>query len=254
LSPVPILQVDSLGKTFASAGNGNLLAIANISFTVSTGEFLCIVGPSGSGKTTLLQLLAGLLPPSKGQIRLDGTRLTEPQPEISIVFQKPNLMPWRTVLENVLLPLQIEGVSRQEAYHQGQEVLNLVGLSEFASAYPKQLSGGMEQRVAVARALIRQPRILLLDEPFGALDALTRERLNLELLRLWQSRNLTAVMVTHNIQEAVFLADRVLVLSPRPATISAEFMTKLPRPRPKGIEYSEEFSHLAYEIRQAIKD
>ncbi|MCQ3979207.1 MAG: ABC transporter ATP-binding protein, partial [Anaerolineae bacterium] len=141
-----------------------------------------------------------------------------------------------------------------EAQRQGQEVLALVGLSEFAAAYPKQLSGGMEQRVAVARALIQQPQILLLDEPFGALDALTRERLNGELLRLWQSRNLTAIMVTHNIREAVFLADRVLVLSPRPATISAEFAINLPRPRPKGIEYSEEFGHLAYEIRQAIKD
>ena len=250
----PILKTESLYKAFDSPNNGNLLTIANISFTVSSGEFLCIVGPSGSGKTTLLQILAGLLPPTKGQVWLAGALLTKPQPEISIVFQKPNLMPWRTVLDNVLLPLQLQAVPTHEAQRRGQEALALVGLSEFASAYPKQLSGGMEQRVAVARALIQQPTILLLDEPFGALDALTRERLNLELLRLWQSRKLTAVMVTHNIQEAVFLADRVLVLSPRPATISAEFMINLPRPRPKGIEYSEEFGHLAYEIRQAIKD
>ncbi len=251
---VPILQAESLYKTFESTNNGNLLAIANISFSVSAGEFLAIVGPSGSGKTTLLQILAGLLPPTKGQVRLAGIPLTKPQPEISIVFQKPNLMPWRTVLDNVLLPLQIEGIPGPEARQRAQEVLTLVGLSDFASAYPKHLSGGMEQRVAVARALIQQPQILLLDEPFGALDALTRERLNLELLRLWQSRNLTALMVTHNIREAVFLADRVLVLSPRPATIAAEFMIHLPRPRPKGIEYSEEFGQLAYEIRQAIKD
>jgi NitT/TauT family transport system ATP-binding protein len=250
----PVLKTESLYKAFDSPNNGNLLTIANISFTVSSGEFLCIVGPSGSGKTTLLQILAGLLPPTKGQVWLAGALLTKPQPEISIVFQKPDLMPWRTVLGNVLLPLQLQAVPTHEARRRGQEVLALVGLSEFASAYPKQLSGGMEQRVAVARALIQQPTILLLDEPFGALDALTRERLNWELLRLWQSRKLTAVMVTHNIQEAVFLADRVLVLSPRPATISAEFMINLPRPRPKGIEYSEEFGHLAYEIRQAIKD
>ncbi|GAB4429717.1 MAG: ABC transporter ATP-binding protein [Anaerolineae bacterium] len=250
----PILQVESLYKTFDSPNNGQLLAIANISFSVSPGEFLCIVGPSGSGKTTLLQILAGLLPATRGQVWLAGAPLTQPQPEISIVFQKPNLMPWRTVLDNVLLPLQIQAAPAVEAQRQGQEVLALVGLSEFAAAYPKQLSGGMEQRVAVARALIQQPQILLLDEPFGALDALTRERLNGELLRLWQSRNLTAIMVTHNIREAVFLADRVLVLSPRPATISAEFAINLPRPRPKGIEYSEEFGHLAYEIRQAIKD
>ncbi|NJN92860.1 MAG: ABC transporter ATP-binding protein [Anaerolineales bacterium] len=250
----PILQVESLYKAFDSPNNGSLLTIANISFSVSSGEFLCIVGPSGSGKTTLLQILAGLFPPTKGQVWLAGEPLTKPQPEISIVFQKPNLMPWRTVLDNVLLPLQIQAAPAVEAQQQGQEALALVGLSEFAAAYPKQLSGGMEQRVAVARALIQQPQILLLDEPFGALDALTRERLNVELLRLWQSRNLTAVMVTHNIREAVFLADRVLVLSPRPATISAEFVINLPRPRPKGIEYSEEFGHLAYEIRQAIKD
>lgn len=251
---IPILQAESLSKAFEGAGNSNLLAIANISFSVSPGEFLCIVGPSGSGKTTLLQLLAGLMPPTRGQVRLAGMPLTKPQPEISIVFQKPSLMPWRTVLDNVLLPLQIQGVPATEAQRRGEEVLALVGLSDFALAYPKQLSGGMEQRVAVARALIQQPQILLLDEPFGALDALTRERLNLELLRLWQNRNLTALMVTHNIREAVFLADRVLVLSPRPATISAEFMINLPRPRPKGIEYSEEFGHLAFEIRQAIKE
>ncbi|MCK6624423.1 MAG: ABC transporter ATP-binding protein [Anaerolineae bacterium] len=250
----PLLQVESLYKTFDSPNNGQLLAIAHISFSVLPGEFLCIVGPSGSGKTTLLQILAGLLPPTKGQVWLAGALLTQPRPEISIVFQKPNLMPWRTVLDNVLLPLQIQAAPAAEAQRRGQEVLALVGLSEFATAYPKQLSGGMEQRVAVARALIQQPQILLLDEPFGALDALTRERLNGELLRLWQSRNLTAIMVTHNIREAVFLADRVLVLSPRPATISAEFAINLPRPRPKGIEYSEEFGHLAYEIRQAIKD
>jgi len=249
----PILQVESLCKTFENA-QGSLLAVANISFTVSTGEFLCIVGPSGCGKTTLLQLLAGLLPPTRGRILLTGELLSEPHPAISIVFQKPNLMPWRTVLDNVLLPLQIQSTPAPEARPQGQKVLATVGLSEFASAYPHELSGGMEQRVAVARALIQQPSILLLDEPFGALDALTRERLNIELLRIWQDQNLTAIMVTHNIREAVYLADRVLVLSPRPATISADFMIDLPRPRPKGIEYSEAFGHLAYEIRQAIKE
>jgi NitT/TauT family transport system ATP-binding protein len=251
---VPILQAESLSKAFEGTNNSHLLAIAHISFSVLPGEFLCIVGPSGSGKTTLLQLLAGLMPPTKGQVQLAGIPLTKPQPEISIVFQKPSLMPWRTMLDNVLLPLQIQGVPAEEARRRGQEVLALVGLSDFALAYPKELSGGMEQRVAVARALIQQPQILLLDEPFGALDALTRERLNLELLRLWQNRNLTALMVTHNIHEAVFLADRVLVLSPRPATISAEFTIIGRRPRPKGVEYSEEFGRLAFEIRQAIKE
>jgi NitT/TauT family transport system ATP-binding protein len=250
----PILRVESLSKTFDSSNNGPLLAVANISFAVLPGEFLCIVGPSGCGKTTLLQLLAGLLLPTRGHVWINDNLLTRPHPEIGIVFQKPNLMPWRTVLNNVLLPLQIEVIPAAEAQERAHEALALVGLTEFASAYPKHLSGGMEQRVAVARALIQQPKILLLDEPFSALDALTRERLNSELLRLWQSRHLTAVMVTHNIREAVFLADRVLVLSPRPATVSAEFTINLPRPRPKGIEYTEEFGRLAYEIRQAIKD
>lgn len=248
-----LLEAESLCKTFETP-NGDLVAIANINLAVSPGEFLCIVGPSGCGKTTLLQLLAGLLPATGGHVWLAGVPLLKPHPEISIVFQKPNLMPWRTVLENVLLPLQIDAVPPAEARQRAEETLLMVGLSDFASAYPKALSGGMEQRVAVARALVQQPRILLLDEPFGALDALTRERLNHELLRLWQSRNLTAIMVTHNIREAVYLADRVLVLSPRPAIISAEFTVNLPRPRPKGIEYTQAFGDLAYEIRQAIKE
>lgn len=250
----PILQVESLAKAFPSDQNDPLLAVAHISFTVAPGEFLGIVGPSGCGKTTLLHLLAGLVAPTKGQIWVMGEPLAQPHPEIGIVFQKPNLMPWRTVLDNIMLPLQIQAVPHRQALQRSREVLALVGLSEFAAAYPKQLSGGMEQRVAVARALIQQPKILLLDEPFGALDALTRERLNVELLRLWQTQNLTAIMVTHDIREAVFLADRVLVLSQRPATVAAEFKVDLPRPRPSGIEFSEAFAHLAFEIRQAIQD
>jgi len=249
----PILQAKSLYKTFPTT-NGGLVALANINLSVLAGEFLCIVGPSGCGKTTLLQILGGLLPPSKGQVCWLDQPLTEPHPEIGIVFQKPNLMPWRTVQENVLLPLQLQAVPATTAEHRAHEALALVGLSEFASVYPKALSGGMEQRVAVARALVQQPRLLLLDEPFGALDALTQERLNQKLLHIWQTQALTAIMVTHNIREAVFLADRVLVLSPRPATISAEFTIDLPRPRPKGVEYTQTFGDLAYQIRQAIRE
>jgi len=249
----PILEAESLYKKYETA-NGGLLAVANISLTASEGEFLCIVGPSGCGKTTLLQLLGGLLPPTRGEVRLARNPLLKPHPEIGIVFQKPNLMPWRTVLDNVLLPLQVYGTPQHEASQRAEKTLGLVGLSEFANSYPKALSGGMEQRVSVARALVQQPRILLLDEPFGALDALTRERLNQKLLNIWRKQNLTAMMVTHNIREAVLLADRVLVLSPRPATISDEFNIDLPRPRPKGIEYTQTFGDLAYEIRQAIKE
>jgi len=248
-----ILQAEALSKTFETE-RGPITAVARLSFNVAPGEFVCIVGPSGCGKSTLLQLLGGLLPPSSGQVRLDGVPLVAPPPEISIVFQKPNLMPWRTVTDNILLPLQIQGVPAAYAQQRIKETLALVGLAEFASAYPKELSGGMEQRIAVARALIQEPRILLLDEPFAALDALMRERLNDEILRLWQRQAFTAIMVTHNIREAVLLADRVLVLSPRPATLSAEFTIDLPRSRPPGIQYSEAFGQLAYEIRQAIKD
>lgn len=249
----PILQVKSLTKVYETT-YGDLLVVDNINFSVMPGEFMCIVGPSGSGKTTLLQMLGGLLPPTEGAVLLAGQPLVAPPPEISIVFQKPNLMPWRTVLDNVILPLQIQGVPRHEAHEKGQRILQLVGLSEFAQAHPRELSGGMEQRVAVARALVQQPRILLLDEPFGALDALTRERLNREILHLWRTQRLTAIMVTHNIREAVLLADRVLVLSPRPAVIAADFQIDLPRPRPQGIEYSEAFGSLAYQIRQAIRE
>jgi NitT/TauT family transport system ATP-binding protein len=249
-----ILEARSLSKSFETPKGEVILAVAHINLSVSAGEFLCVVGPSGCGKTTLLQLLGGLIQPTTGSVLLDGQPLTGPPPDISMVFQKPNLMPWRTVADNILLPLQIQGVNAPQAKEFAHRTLDLVGLSEFGQAYPKQLSGGMEQRVALARALIQQPRILLLDEPFGALDALTRERLNREILRLWQHQHFTAIMVTHNIREAVYLADRVLVLSPRPATISDEFRTNLPRPRPPGVEYSEPFGQLAYNIRQSITD
>jgi NitT/TauT family transport system ATP-binding protein len=163
-------------------------------------------------------------------------------------------MPWRTVINNVLLPAEIQAIPAGEAKKRANQALALVKLTDFARAYPKALSRGMEQRVALARALMQDPSILLLDEPFGSLDALTRERLNKEILSLWQKRNLTAVMVTHDIREAVYLADRVVVLSPRPAVIYEEFLIDLPRSRPEGIEYSEHFGALAYEIRQAIRE
>jgi NitT/TauT family transport system ATP-binding protein len=248
----PILQAKNLSKVFED-NNGGLTAVEDISFSVSKGEFLCIVGPSGCGKTTLLKLLASLLPRTSGNIFLMGKKLTEPHQDISMVFQKPNLMPWRTVLENVLLPLTIYGLPTREAEKLAREHLNKVGLGDFIDVYPKSLSGGMEQRVAVARALVQHPRILLLDEPFGALDALTRDKLNLELLNLWRHQNITAIMVTHDIRESVLLADRVLVLSSRPATVSMEFIIDLPRPRSEDLEFTPEFVYLAHKIRKSIK-
>ncbi len=247
-----ILEADHLSKQFA-ARQGPLSAVEDVSFSVAPGEFLCIVGPSGCGKSTLLRLLAGLLQPDRGEVRLHGQPLTGPRREIGFVFQKANLMPWRTVFDNIMLPLQIQRMPEDSAKRRAVRALELVGLIEFAQSYPRELSGGMEQRVAIARALVHEPEILLLDEPFGALDALTRERLNQELLRLWDASRQTVVMVTHDIREAVFLADRVLVLSQRPGRVTAIVTSTLPRPRSPSLVYSEAFSALAYEVRQAIR-
>ena len=247
------LESKSLWKAFPAADKSELLTVSDITLSVKKGEFVCIVGPSGCGKTTILQMLGGLVSPTKGDVYFEGASLTKPTSEIGMVFQKPNLMPWRTVLENVMLPLQIRGLPISKQKQDARDILRTVGLDDFADHYPKTLSGGMEQRVVLARALVTHPEILLLDEPFAALDSLTREKLNLELLRLWRERHLTAVMVTHNIREAVFFSDRVLVLSPRPATIAKEFIIDLPRPRDEKIEYTSTFVDLSYKIRKSIK-
>jgi NitT/TauT family transport system ATP-binding protein len=232
---------------------GPLLAVDGIDLAVGKGEFVAIVGPSGCGKSTLLRILAGLLVPAEGVVRLDGQRLAEPRRQVGIVFQAANLMPWRTVLRNVTLPLELAGVPSKQAGRRAGELLSLVGLHGFEAAHPRELSGGMAQRVAIARALALDPEVLLLDEPFGALDALTREQMNLELLRIWRARQVTAVMVTHNLQEAVFLADRVVVLSPRPGRIRAEVPVTLPRPRRLEVTYTEFFGALARRVRGAIE-
>ena len=231
---------------------GEIEALAGISFRAEPGEFLCLIGPSGCGKSTLLRILGGLLIPTKGQVRLDGQILTGPTRRIGFVFQKANLMPWRTVLRNVTLPLEVQDADPAAAQKLAREMLSLVGLEGFESAYPHHLSGGMQQRVALARALIQEPLVLLLDEPFGALDALTREHLNLELLRLWEAKRQTVIMVTHDIQEAVFLADRVLVMSKRPGRLAAEVPISLPRPRDLSILYSPAFGMLFQKVRAAL--
>ncbi len=249
----PTLQASHLHKQYDTR-QGRLSVIEDISFSVRAGEFLVIVGPSGSGKSTLLRLLAGLLPPDRGQVCLHGQPLRGASRDIGVVFQKANLMPWRTVFNNISLPLQIQQIPAPEAKARVERALDLVGLSDFAASYPGELSGGMAQRVAIARALVHEPEILLLDEPFGALDALTRERLNQELLRLWQISRKTVVMVTHDIREAVFLADRVLVLTRRPGRIAAFIPIDLPRPRSTSLFYnSEDFSALTHKVRQAIQ-
>lgn len=231
---------------------GWLTVLNGLSFRVAPGEFLCLVGPSGCGKTTLLRLMAGLEQPVAGRVCLAGVEVDRPCRAVGIVFQQPTLMAWRTVEANVALPLELAGMSREEAREKARGLLDLVGLAGFEGAYPAHLSGGMAQRVALARALVYAPRLLLLDEPFGALDALTRERMAQELLRTWQARRKTVVMVTHSVPEAIFLADRVLVLGPRPASIVAEVGVDLPRPRTAEMLESPELGALARRVREAL--
>ncbi len=245
------LKVEHIGHVYDDH-NSHVEALDDISFEIASGEFVCIVGPSGSGKSTLLRILAGLISPEQGQVWLDAQAVKSPARSIGIVFQKANLMPWRTVRDNIALPLELAGVAGNEADRRATQLIDLVGLSDFAQSYPRGLSGGMEQRVAIARALIHQPSLLLLDEPFGALDALTRERMALELTRIWAAQETTVVMVTHSIQEAVFLSDRVLVMTERPGRIAREVRVSLPRPRNFNVLQTEAFADLAGQVRSAI--
>jgi NitT/TauT family transport system ATP-binding protein len=247
----PVLLVQNLSAIFPN-GNGGLHALEHISFSVLPRQFVCVLGPSGSGKTTLLRILAGLLSPTEGEVIYLGERLSGPKQEVGIVFQKANLMPWRTVLQNILLPLQIQNMPVGIAAARAQVLVDLVGLNGFEDSLPRDLSGGMAQRVAIARALIHDPDVLLLDEPFGGLDALTRERMGDELLRIWQVRLKTVIMVTHSISEALFLADRVLVLTPRPGQLRLDLAVNLPRPRNEEARYTPFFGELARQVRTAI--
>jgi NitT/TauT family transport system ATP-binding protein len=244
----PILTVQDLNIVFPD-NNGGLHALENISFEVCPRDFICFLGPSGSGKTTLLRVLAGLLNPSSGTVHFIHSQ----QPKIGMVFQQANLMPWRTVMDNIKLPLELEGVSESEARVKTHEMIELVGLQGFEDSWPRDLSGGMAQRVGIARALIHDPDLLLLDEPFGSLDAITRERMWVELSRIWQARQKTVIMVTHSINESLFLADKVLVLTQRPGKIKFDLDVDLPRPRKDDIRYTPHFGKLARKLRDAIE-
>lgn len=248
--PEAILDVDHISVTFTD-GQEDLDALQDISFTLGSQEFLSILGPSGSGKSTLIRAIAGLIPLTEGKITFCDHHS---EPKIGLVFQQANLMPWRNVLQNILLPLEIEGINPAEAEAKAIDLIHLVGLDEFVHAWPDELSGGMAQRVAIARALIQDPDLLLLDEPFGALDALTREHMGIELLRIWQASKKAVVLVTHSISEALLLSDRILVLSSRPGKITHDVKVELPRPRLEEIRYSAEFIQLEKNLRDSLRN
>ena len=246
--PTPILTIRNLSAIFQNE-NGGLHALDNITFNVRAREFVCVLGPSGSGKTTLLRILAGLIPLTSGSFTFGHGE----QPSIGMVFQQATLMPWRTVTENIKLPLEVKKIYEATARKKANEMVELVGLQGFEDSLPRDLSGGMAQRVAIARALIHDPDLLLLDEPFASLDALTRERMWTELSRIWQARQKTVIMVTHSINESLFLADRVLVLTQRPGKIKMDMAVDLPRPRNDDIRYTSHFGKLARKLRAAIE-
>jgi NitT/TauT family transport system ATP-binding protein len=247
----PVLVTRNLSMVYPN-GDGGLHALDQVDLKVQTQEFVCVVGPSGCGKTTLLRLLAGLLTPSSGEVLFEGQPLRGPRRRIGFVFQQTSLMPWRSVVENISLPLELQGVAEEERRRRAVELIELVGLAGFENTHPYNLSGGMAQRVAIARALVHEPNILLLDEPFGALDALTRERMASELLRIWSARTVTVMMVTHSISEALLLSDRLLVLSERPGRVRLELPVPLSRPRRLEMTYTPRFGELAQEVRAAI--
>lgn len=246
-----LVRVTGLAKTFHQR---RVKALEDVGFTLRHGTYTSVIGPSGCGKSTLLKILAGLIPATSGEILLRDTPVTGPRQDIGIMFQQPTLLPWRTALQNVLLPIEIRmgTAAAQEKVGDALELLELVGLKGFDHVHPHELSGGMAQRVAICRMLITEPAILLLDEPFGALDELTREYMNLELQRICLGRDATSFMVTHAIPEAVFLADQVFVMSPRPGRIAAVVTVDLPRPRTLDMLTTPEFGALVRHVRNSL--
>jgi NitT/TauT family transport system ATP-binding protein len=248
----PYVRVDSVSKVFDTFSGDQIAALEDISCEIRAGEFIPILGPSGCGKSTLLRIVAGLLKPTGGIVSVGGNPVQGPVKGIGFVFQKPVLFDWYKVLSNILAPVQLAGLPRREYVDKAYELIRLVKLEGFEDKYPKELSGGMQQRVSIARALILDPEILIMDEPFGALDALTRDQLNLELLKIWSAKQKTVLFVTHNIPEAVLLGDRVIVFSERPGRIKAIVPIDLPRPRTMETKKDGRFGELEVELYRLI--
>lgn len=247
----PFLCLRSVAKHYKTR-SGTVAAIEDVSLTVEQGEFVSLLGPSGSGKSTVLKMVSGLLPPSSGEIRLKGTLVSGPYPDVGIVFQAPLLLRWRSVLQNVLLPAEVLGLPKTAVYAKAQELLEVVGLAGFERKMPYELSGGMQQRVALCRALIHDPAVLLMDEPFGALDELTREEMGEYLQSLWAMTGKTVLFVTHSVSEAVYLSNRVVVLAPRPAVVRDVVEIDLPRPRTPEMRFHPRFTQLVQRIRRGL--
>ena len=243
-----LINIDGVTKTYRSA-NGPIESLRPLTFDIGDGEFMAIVGPSGCGKSTLLKLVAGLLNVSGGQIRVEGRPVDGPPENVGIVFQSPVLLAWRSVLDNILLQIEMRHLNRAQYLPKAQALLEMTGLKDFAKKYPWELSGGMQQRASICRALVHDPAVLLMDEPFGALDAMTREKMNLELQRIWHETQKTVMLITHSIPEAVFLADRVLVMTERPGSIAAIYDVDLPRPRTLAMMADAAFVKLTQTIR-----
>jgi NitT/TauT family transport system ATP-binding protein len=239
-------------KTYRTRRGDLVHAVEGITLDIAENEFVTLVGPSGCGKSTLLKLVAGLTPVSGGTVRVRDTVVREPFPDVGIVFQHPVLLPWRTVLDNVLFAAEMLGLARDDHRKRALELLELSGLAGFETRLPRELSGGMQQRVAICRALLPDPSLLLMDEPFGALDAMTREELGLELLRIWDARRKTILFVTHSIPEAILLADKVVVMTPRPGRVARVISIELPRPRTVELEFDAKFKAYSDEVRGLI--
>jgi NitT/TauT family transport system ATP-binding protein len=243
------LEIRDLNQSFPRDDGTQLMVLEHLSFEVRDKEFVCILGSSGCGKTTLLRLIAGLDEAREGSIVLDGEKMTGPSPKVGFVFQEYSLFPWRNVIDNIAFGLEMKGIPKEERYRIAERYLDLVNLSQFKTSYPSELSGGMRQRIAVARALALEPVLLLMDEPFGALDAQTRNMLQKELLDIWDKTKKTIIFITHSVDEAVFLADRIIVLTPRPGRICQIFPVELKRPRDRT---SVEFAQVRREVLDLI--
>jgi NitT/TauT family transport system ATP-binding protein len=245
------VAVRELSKTYVSR-KGSLEALRAATFDVPDGAFISLVGPSGCGKSTLLKIVGGLIPKTSGTVHVHDTEVTGPLRQVGIMFQTPVLFPWRTILQNLLLPAEVYGLGMKDARGRCEELLGITGLAEFRDAYPRELSGGMQQRAALCRVLAYEPEVLLLDEPFGALDEFTRERMNLEVLRLWHINEPAIIFVTHNIGEAVFLSDYVCVMTPCPGCVAEIIKIDLPRPREMTVMKAPEYSNYVFQIREIL--